>query len=102
MQALSTLKLYAEENAVLEALLQQNLWRQGKRARWYERRALLHTNYLCRSLDPEEKKKDFSLLLRAMEGIKEALNDEDTHLSRSATVTCSIILITAPLPSLSS
>ncbi|KAH0583471.1 hypothetical protein H2248_009100 [Termitomyces sp. 'cryptogamus'] len=80
MQALAALKLHAEENAVLEALLQQNFWRQGRRARWYERRALLHTNYLCWSPNPEEKKKDLYVLRQAMEGIKEALNDEDTHL----------------------
>ncbi|KAG6887392.1 hypothetical protein C0992_012438 [Termitomyces sp. T32_za158] len=80
MQALAALKLYAEENTVVEALLQQPFWRQGRRARWYERRALLHTNYLCRDPDPEEKKKDLNVLHRAMEGIKEALNDEETHL----------------------
>ncbi|KAG6871888.1 hypothetical protein C0995_015385 [Termitomyces sp. Mi166 len=80
MQALATLKLHVEENALLEALLEQNFWRQGRRARWYERRALLHTNYLCRNPDPKEKKKDPNVLLRALEGIKEALNDEDTHL----------------------
>lgn len=67
----------------MEALLQQNFWRQGKRARWYERRALLHTNYLCRNPDPQEKKKDINVLRRAMEGIKQALNDEETHLSKS-------------------
>ncbi|KAG6812134.1 hypothetical protein H0H92_004249 [Tricholoma furcatifolium] len=80
VRAFGTLKLYKEESIVLETLLAQRYWRQGKRARWYERLALLRMNYLCRSPDPDERQKDFAILHQAMEGIVTALHDVDTHL----------------------
>lgn len=79
-QALATLKDFATEAMVLEALLGQRLWRRGKRGRWYDRRALLYTKYLC-VLD--DGSKDECALRRAMEGVQEALKDEDTGIGGS-------------------
>ncbi|GLB34607.1 putative VRR_NUC [Lyophyllum shimeji] len=80
MRALATLRLYREEAAVLEALLDQPFWRRGKRAKWYERRAILQTRYLCKDEDPEVKKKDIAVLRQALEGVHAALKDGDTGL----------------------
>lgn len=77
VRALATLKEYRYEAKVLDLLLAQRLWRRGKRARWYERRAVLQTRYLC--VD-DEGKQDTEVLRRAMEGVQEALKDEDTGI----------------------
>lgn len=81
MRAMSSLQAYEAEAQALEALLGQKRWRRGKRARWYERRAVLQTRYLCYAEGRDGKEKDFSVLQQAMEGVKEALQDEDTGLS---------------------
>lgn len=78
---MATLQAYEAEAEVLEALLGQKRWRRGKRARWYERRAVLQTRYLCYAEGPGGKEKDLSVLQQAMEGVREALQDEDTGLS---------------------
>lgn len=82
MLALHTLKAYEEEATALEALLGQRRWRRGKRAKWYEKRALLQTRYLCYVEGPDGAERDFGVLHQAMEGVKEALRDEDTGLSQ--------------------
>ena len=81
MRAMATLQAYEAEAEALEALLGQKRWRRGKRGRWYERRAVLQTRYLCYTEGPGGEKKDFPVLQQAMEGVKEALQDEDTGLS---------------------
>ncbi|KAJ6589891.1 VRR-NUC domain-containing protein [Mycena vulgaris] len=74
-QALATLKEFAEEKEVLDLLLAQRFWRRGRRARWYDRRALLQMNYLYKDSDG---KKDMNVLRDARDGIIEALEDDDT------------------------
>ncbi|KAF8237701.1 hypothetical protein L208DRAFT_1388872 [Tricholoma matsutake] len=74
--ALRTLRDYQGEAEVLEALLGQRYWRRRKRGAWYERRAILQTRYLCQI----DGVKDDSMLLQTMEGVQEALKDEDTGL----------------------
>jgi Fanconi-associated nuclease 1 len=81
--ALRTLKDYQSEADVLEALLGQRYWRRRKRASWYERRAILQTKYLCWVDDV----KDDGVLFQAMEGVKEALKDEDTGLGMQSHLT---------------
>ena len=71
--ALGTLKEYDRELDVLEALLNQRRWRRGRRGRWYDRRALILTRYCDKS--PET-------LRRAMRGLLDSLNDQDTHLGK--------------------
>ncbi|KAF9469395.1 VRR-NUC domain-containing protein [Collybia nuda] len=75
--ALATLKDFVAEATVLEALLGQRLWRRGRRGRWYERRALIYTKYLCVR---DNNTKDESVLRRIMDGIQEALKDDDTGI----------------------
>lgn len=71
VSALGILKEYEEEEKVLDALLAQKRWRRGRRGGWYERRALILTYHY--------DKDDEVIARRAMEGIKEALLDDDTH-----------------------
>ncbi|KAF8891363.1 hypothetical protein BD779DRAFT_1514822 [Infundibulicybe gibba] len=73
-KALGTLGEYEHEATVLEALLSQRFWRRGKRARWYDRRALIQTRYLSNKYTDQE------VLLQALEGIKDALKDNDTGM----------------------
>ncbi|KAG6908582.1 hypothetical protein DXG01_004068 [Tephrocybe rancida] len=80
MQSMATLHLFQEELTTLDELLRQRFWRRDKRARMYERRAVLQTYHLCYVVDSDERKKDPEVLRRAMECIKEALKDDDTHL----------------------
>ncbi|KAJ6497648.1 VRR-NUC domain-containing protein [Mycena sanguinolenta] len=76
-QAFATLKEFAEEKRVLDALLDQRLWRRGRRGGWYERRALLQMTYLYKHSDGT---KDMGVLWDARIGIIEALEDNDTHI----------------------
>ena len=85
-KALATLKEYPLEEEVLDALLAQRVWRRGKRAAWYERRALIQTNYLCKG-KPEELPNgktrapiDERVLQRAVNGLHDALKDDDVGL----------------------
>ncbi|KAG5653529.1 hypothetical protein H0H81_012470 [Sphagnurus paluster] len=80
MRALATLKLYQEELNVVEALLGQTFWRRGKRAKWYERRAILQTRYLCFEEHSGEKRTNIDVLHQAMAGLRQALEDEDTGI----------------------
>jgi Fanconi-associated nuclease 1 len=74
--ALRTLKDYKGEYEALEALLRQRYWRRRKRGTWYERRAILQTRYLC----VVDGVKDERVLFQAMDGVREALKDEDTGI----------------------
>ncbi|KAF5373813.1 hypothetical protein D9758_000974 [Tetrapyrgos nigripes] len=69
--ALATLKEHEREAELLDALIAQRFWRRGKRAEWYERRALVGQNYVHKSAKG---------LRCVRQGIIEALQDTDTHL----------------------
>ncbi|KAF8630450.1 hypothetical protein AX17_005427 [Amanita inopinata Kibby_2008] len=77
LRSLATLKEYEEEHRMLQALLDQRFYLRGSRARWYERRAIIQMTYLCKR---EGRKRDHEVLRQAMEGVKEALMDEDTGI----------------------
>ncbi|CDZ97246.1 Uncharacterized conserved protein [Phaffia rhodozyma] len=71
--ALGVLHDYDTECRVLKALLDQKVWRRGKRGAWYERLALvLMTHYKG---DQELDKKE-----QALDVCLDGLEDEDTHL----------------------
>ncbi|KAF8647479.1 hypothetical protein AX16_006684 [Volvariella volvacea WC 439] len=78
LRALATLKEYDFEAEVLEALLGQRFWARGKRAKWYDRRALVYTQYLSKG--PDGKKPDLGVLRKALDGLKEALFDTDVGI----------------------
>ncbi|KAJ6631580.1 VRR-NUC domain-containing protein [Mycena sp. CBHHK59/15] len=74
--ALATLKEFAFEKEVIDALLEQRRWRRGRRGAWYERRAILQTRHLFKD---SEGKTDVRVLQQARNGLIEALADDDTH-----------------------
>ncbi|KAJ7099557.1 VRR-NUC domain-containing protein [Mycena belliarum] len=74
-QALATLKEFSYEKDLLDMLLAQRFWRRGRRAAWYDRRALLQMNYLCKNGDGT---KNMDVLRQARDGIIEALGDDHT------------------------
>lgn len=76
-KALGTLKEYRLELKIINDLLSQTFWRRSKRAPCYERRAII-LGHLTRQAGTEEVKQE--LLLQTLEGVKEALQDEDTTL----------------------
>lgn len=67
--AFGTLKEWDTELSVLGELLEQTHWRKGKRATWYERRAVIQDRYI--------KPDDFEVV---RSGILEALADEFTGI----------------------
>ena len=67
------LKEYEDELMVLNALLSQKYWRRGRRANWYVRRAIIQNHLWLRY-------KDDKLRFESLQGIKEALSDEDTGI----------------------
>ena len=73
IQSFGPLKQYDDELIILNCLLNQKYWRRGKRANWYVRRAIIQNHLWLRD-------KDEKLLLESMQGIKEALLDEDTGI----------------------
>ncbi|KAJ7209769.1 VRR-NUC domain-containing protein [Mycena pura] len=75
--ALATLKEFASENDLLDALLEQRLWRRGRRGHWYDRRALIQMRYLYKDSDGT---KNMSVLRDARDDIIKALEDEDTAM----------------------
>lgn len=79
-KALGPLKSYDLELKVLQALLGQKIWMRGKRARWYERRAIVQ-GHITRQMEGIDTK--HGLLWQTMEGVKEALRDEDTGIGVS-------------------
>ena len=76
-ESFGPLKDYRLEYRVIEELLKQKVWLRGKRAKWYERRAILVSRYMWDILDDITKEDGLS---RTREGVVEALNDEDTVL----------------------
>ncbi|TFK63345.1 hypothetical protein BDN72DRAFT_847701 [Pluteus cervinus] len=81
LQSLARLKEFSQEADVIEQLLGQKFWRRGRRGKWYERRAILQTTHLPKEEGYARKKaKDNPMLRVALEGLKEALLDEDTGL----------------------
>jgi Fanconi-associated nuclease 1 len=74
-QALATLKEFVVEKEILDSLLEQRLWRRGRRGHWSDRRALLQINYLFKNSDGT---KNIDVLHDARDGIIEALGDDDT------------------------
>lgn len=70
--AFGRLKEYERELEVLNDLLSQTLWRRAKRGKWYDRRALILTNYIVRTGEKE------MVLLQALDGLKIGLIDDDT------------------------
>ncbi|KAF9014179.1 VRR-NUC domain-containing protein [Cyathus striatus] len=75
--AFATLKEYTLELELVQSLLAQRFWRRGKRAAWYTRRAILQTRYLHKDLDGRI---DLNVLQEALDGIYEALKDNDTGI----------------------
>ncbi|KAF9561143.1 hypothetical protein CPC08DRAFT_635815 [Agrocybe pediades] len=73
--SLVTLKDHERHLEVIESLLSQKYWRRGKRAAWYERRAIILGHLVKSAANAHEKDK---LRFKTMTGIKEALLDEDT------------------------
>ncbi|KAF7362260.1 Fanconi-associated nuclease [Mycena venus] len=76
-EALATLKEFAAEKELLDSLLNQRLWRRGRRGAWYERRALLQMTYLYKNSDGT---KNMDVLWDARDGIIEALDDTATAM----------------------
>lgn len=81
--ALGVLKEYTKELEVLEALLSQKRWRRARRGRWHERRALILMTHMGQS---EE------VYLRAMEAVRCALEDDDTHTGKLYKATTASVL----------
>ncbi|KAK0463511.1 VRR-NUC domain-containing protein [Desarmillaria tabescens] len=77
-RALGQLKEYEAEVETLGELLDQRFWRRGKRGSWYDRRALVEITYLSKV--EGKKSKSRPKLRIAMEHLKDALQDDDTHL----------------------
>ena len=77
LRSLATLKAYQAEYDMLQALLGQSFYRRGSRAKWYERRAIIEMTYLSKT---DGEKRGQEVLWRAMNGVKEALLDEDTGI----------------------
>ncbi|KAJ3987415.1 hypothetical protein F5890DRAFT_1498213 [Lentinula detonsa] len=88
-EAYALLHQYDKELEVLRLLLDQRFWRQAKRGKWYERRALVqdrHLPSLYRSRAEQngwngqhllDKKQQ--LLDELREGLYEGMEDKDTH-----------------------
>lgn len=76
-ESFGPLKDYKLEYRIIEELLKQKVWLRGKRAKWYERRAILISRYMWDIFDEITKEDGLS---RTREGVVEALNDEDTVL----------------------
>ena len=72
-QSFGPLKEYEDEIMILNCLLSQKYWRRGKRANWYVRRAIVQNHLWVRN-------KDDKLRFESLQGIKEALSDEDTGI----------------------
>jgi fanconi-associated nuclease 1 len=77
LSALASLKDYERELELINTMLGQRLFLRGKRAKLYERRAILQTKYLCKT---QEGAVDFGVLREALDGVREALLDDDTVL----------------------
>ena len=90
-RAYGHIKEFHNEIDVLKALLEQKLWRRGKRGEWYNRWALILTFHMARKRGPgvtidgevfDQKVEREKILLEAKEIVEEGLADEDTHIGR--------------------
>ncbi|CAA7270985.1 unnamed protein product [Cyclocybe aegerita] len=70
-------KKYELELKIIESLLSQRHWHRGRRGSWYERRAVVIGHLIRGTKDAQEKEE---LRRRTLEGVKEALRDDDTHI----------------------
>jgi len=95
--SLVSLKDHERNLEVIESLLAQRFWRRGKRAAWYERRAII-LGHLQR--DAADKEKKIELQWKTLDGIKEALLDDDTGTGMSVVVPSSRFLCLTLKPSL--
>lgn len=77
LHSLASIKDFSTELGVIEDLLGQRVWLRGKRGKLYERRAIIQSNYLWKFADGPSKTE---AQMRALKGVKEALQDDDTHL----------------------
>lgn len=78
-QALEVLKEYDYELGILEVLLEQKIWRRGRRGRWHERKAVI---LMKRSSEAKGGKAKESIWREALTGITNALLDEYTGIGR--------------------
>jgi fanconi-associated nuclease 1 len=72
-QSFGLLKEYDDELIVLNSLLSQKYWRHGKWANWYVRCANIQNHLWLRD-------KDDRVRFDSLQGIKEALSDDDTGI----------------------
>ena len=77
LKVIAKLKDYQFELRVLDALLDQRFWCRGKRAKWHTRRAIALGHLVTKEKDPLKKREIQS---RILDGIKEALLDDDTGI----------------------
>ncbi|KAJ3810701.1 hypothetical protein F5876DRAFT_76519 [Lentinula aff. lateritia] len=88
-EAYALLHKYEKELEVLQSLLAQKFWRQAKRGKWYERRALVQDHHLPKLYRLRAERngwskqhlfdKTFDLSIELREGLYEAMEDTDTH-----------------------
>ena len=71
LQPLGQAKEWERELSIIQRLLDQRMWLRGKRGKLYERRAILQMHL---------HKNNPQYLQDALEGVREALKDDDTHL----------------------
>ncbi|KAI8340588.1 VRR-NUC domain-containing protein [Chlamydoabsidia padenii] len=76
-KALSKLQEYSLEALVLQKLIDQRIYRQGKRGKWYDRLALIQANYLK---DIPERQRKKMALQTCISGIQDP-RVHQTHLS---------------------
>ncbi|KAJ3922957.1 VRR-NUC domain-containing protein, partial [Lentinula edodes] len=88
-EAYALLHKYEKELEVLQSLLAQKFWRQAKRGKWYERRALVQDHHLPKLYRSRAERngwskqhlldKTYNLSIELREGLYEAMEDTDTH-----------------------
>ncbi|KAJ2913276.1 hypothetical protein MD484_g7127, partial [Candolleomyces efflorescens] len=77
IKCLARVKDHTRELMIIESLLAQTKWQRGKRSKLYYRRFLVQMDYVSKA---EGGGWDNAVLRQALEGAKQALLDEDTHL----------------------
>jgi len=75
LTAYGPLKEYRREDDLYDALLSQKFWRRGKRAQWYERRAIVR-NHILGQIKGAEAKREYEE--KTLGILKEAITDYDT------------------------
>lgn len=79
---LGRFKMYEKEKKVLHALLDQKVFRRGRRGAWYDRLALIYSNYSDFGLTIEREKNKAKAKGRqeALKICVQGIEDPDTHL----------------------